>query len=157
MNNLFYLGTTALSEPWLPHYRGFSITLRHGTVGRTPLDEWSARGRDLYLTTNNAHKRKTSMPPVGFEFKIPVSGRPPIHALDRAAFGIGTFEYCVYLRQWCTCSVLLCLFFRTGYRVCVCVRVCVCACVRARAMSSVAHPAVQCLSTFSHKQHDFRK
>jgi len=24
-------------------------TQRHSTVGRTPLDEWSARRRDLYL------------------------------------------------------------------------------------------------------------
>ena len=27
------------------------------TVGRTPLDEWSARRRDLYLTTHNTHNR----------------------------------------------------------------------------------------------------
>ena len=26
------------------------------TVGRTPLDKWSARYRDLYLTTHNTHK-----------------------------------------------------------------------------------------------------
>jgi hypothetical protein len=32
------------------HYRGFTITLRHTTLGRTPLDEWSARRRDLYWT-----------------------------------------------------------------------------------------------------------
>jgi len=31
------------------------------TVGRTPLDEWSARRRDLYLTTHNTHNRQTSM------------------------------------------------------------------------------------------------
>jgi hypothetical protein len=35
---------------------------RHTTLGRTPLDEWAARRRDLYLTTNNNHKRQTSMP-----------------------------------------------------------------------------------------------
>jgi hypothetical protein len=29
---------------------------RHITVGRTPLDEWSARRRDLYLTTLNTDK-----------------------------------------------------------------------------------------------------
>ena len=28
-------------------------TQRRTTVGRTPLDEWSARRRDLYLSTNN--------------------------------------------------------------------------------------------------------
>jgi hypothetical protein len=32
-------------------------TQRRTTVGRTPLDEWSARRRDLYLTTHNTHKR----------------------------------------------------------------------------------------------------
>jgi hypothetical protein len=34
---------------------------RRATVGRTPLDKWSARRRDLYLTTHNTHNRKTSM------------------------------------------------------------------------------------------------
>jgi hypothetical protein len=33
------------------------ITLRHTTIGRTPLDEWSAGRRELYLTTHNTHKR----------------------------------------------------------------------------------------------------
>ena len=37
------------------------------TVGRTPLGEWSARRRDLYLTTHDTHNRQISMPPVGFE------------------------------------------------------------------------------------------
>jgi hypothetical protein len=44
------------------HYRGFIITLRHNTFGRTPLDEWSARRRDLYLTTHNTQNRQASMP-----------------------------------------------------------------------------------------------
>ena len=35
------------------------------TVGRTPLDEWSARRRDLYLTTHDTHNRQISMPPGG--------------------------------------------------------------------------------------------
>ena len=38
-------------------------TQRRSTVGRTPLDEWSARRRDLYLTTHNTHNRQTSIPP----------------------------------------------------------------------------------------------
>jgi len=33
------------------------------TFGRTPLDEWSARRTDLYLTTHNTHNRQISMPP----------------------------------------------------------------------------------------------
>ena len=36
-------------------------TQRHTTVGRTLLDEWSARRRDLYLTTHNTHNRQTSI------------------------------------------------------------------------------------------------
>jgi len=38
-------------------------TQRRAKVGRTPLDEWSVRRRDLYLTTHNSHNRRTSMPP----------------------------------------------------------------------------------------------
>jgi hypothetical protein len=63
-------------------------TQTHTTLGRTPLDEWSARRRDLYLTTHNIHKRQTSMPPAGFEPAIPASERPHTHTLDRAATGI---------------------------------------------------------------------
>ena len=32
-------------------------TQRRIAVGRTPLNEWSARRRDLYLTTHNIHNR----------------------------------------------------------------------------------------------------
>ena len=40
-------------------------TQRRTTFGRTPLDEWSARRRDLYLTAHNTHNRQKSMPPGG--------------------------------------------------------------------------------------------
>jgi len=33
-------------------------TQRRTTVGRTPLDEWSARLRDLHLTTHNTLNRQ---------------------------------------------------------------------------------------------------
>jgi hypothetical protein len=49
---------------------------RHTTLGRTPLDEWSARRRDLYLTTHITHNRQTSMLPVGFEPTISAGERP---------------------------------------------------------------------------------
>jgi len=62
---------------------------RRVTVGRTPLDEWSARRRDLYLTKHNTHNRQTPMPPVGFELTISAGERPQTHALDRAATGTG--------------------------------------------------------------------
>ena len=50
----------------------------HSTVGRTPLDEWSARRRDLYLTTHDTHDRQISMPPVGFEPTISAGERPQV-------------------------------------------------------------------------------
>jgi len=34
-------------------------TQRSITVGRIPLDEWSAHRRDLYLTTHNTHNKHT--------------------------------------------------------------------------------------------------
>ena len=68
-------------------------TRRRTTVGRTPLDEWSARRRDLYLTTHNTHNRQISMPPVGFEPTISVGERPQTYALDRAATGTGDHYY----------------------------------------------------------------
>jgi hypothetical protein len=58
---LFLPWHNPLSGPRSSHFRGFLITLRHTTLGRTPLDEWSARLRDLYLTTHNTHKKQTSM------------------------------------------------------------------------------------------------
>jgi len=51
-------------------------TQRRSTVGRTPLDEWSARSWDLYLTTHDTHNRQISMPPVGFEPTISAGERP---------------------------------------------------------------------------------
>jgi hypothetical protein len=95
-NNYMFVSSPSLSY-LLVHSRcrGFFFifsldhTQTHTTVGRTPLDEGSARRRDLYLTTQTLYKRPTSMPPVGFEATIPASARPQTYALDRAATGIG--------------------------------------------------------------------
>ena len=51
-------------------------TQRRTGFGRTPLDEWSARRRDLYLTTHDTHNRQISMPPVGFKPTISAGERP---------------------------------------------------------------------------------
>jgi len=66
----------------------------HTTLGWTPLYKWSARRRDLYLTTHNTHNRLTSMlpPPVGFEPTVPAIERPQTYALDRAATGTATSD-----------------------------------------------------------------
>jgi len=57
------------------------ITDRHTTLGKTSLDEGSARRRDLYLKTHNIHKRQTSIPTAGFEPAIPVSEKPQTFSL----------------------------------------------------------------------------
>ena len=64
-------------------------TRRRITVGRTLLDEWLVRRRDLYLTTHNTYNRKTSMPTGGFEPTISAGEWPQTYALDRAATGTG--------------------------------------------------------------------
>jgi hypothetical protein len=81
-------GATALSVPRHRQCRRFTITQTHTTLGRTPLEEGSARRRDLYLTTHNTHKRQTSMHPAGLEPTIPASELPQTHALERAVIGI---------------------------------------------------------------------
>ena len=54
---------TLVDHGLLIHEVSIYHTQRSTTVGRTPLDEWSARRRDLYLTTHNTHSRQISMPP----------------------------------------------------------------------------------------------
>jgi hypothetical protein len=91
-------------------------TQRRITTGRTPLDEWSVRRRNLYLTTHNTRKRQTSMTPVRFEPTISAGERQQTYALDRAATGTGIYIYIyIYIYIWimshvesyCLYSVLL--------------------------------------------------
>ena len=76
---------------------------RQTTVGRTPLDEGSARHRDLYLTTHNTHNRQTSMPPVGFEPTVSAGEGRQTYALDRAATGTGCY---VSVVTYCSSSLV---------------------------------------------------
>ena len=57
-------------------------TQRRSTVGRTPVDQWSARRRDLYLTTHDTHNRQISMPTVGFEPTISAGERPQAYSFE---------------------------------------------------------------------------
>jgi len=113
----FFYGAATQRGSWPPHSWGFlEHTQRRTTVGRTPLDEWSARRRDLYLTTHDTHNRQTSMPQVGFEPTISASERPQAYALDRAdkhhlgcviltAF---TLQQCLYARASLLCHMHIC-------------------------------------------------
>jgi len=75
-------------------------TQRRTSVGMTPLDGWSARRRDLYLTTHNNHIRQISMPPVGFEPTISAGERPQTYVLDRAATGTGIYIVLLIKNIW---------------------------------------------------------
>ena len=83
-----------------PHYRGFKMTLRHTTLGRTPLDLSSARIRDLYVTKHNS-QHTDIYAPAGFEPTVPASERPQSHALDRVTTGIGqSLTYGMWEWRW---------------------------------------------------------
>jgi hypothetical protein len=105
---LFSHGVTDPSGPERPPYRGFTITLTHTTLGGNPLDEWSARRRDLYLT----HLRQTDIyaPTDSNPQSQKASGRI-IQALDRAANGIGLkFIYhgqFQFTKLWIVCLMRL--------------------------------------------------
>jgi hypothetical protein len=82
------------------------IILRHASLGKTPLDEWSPRRRSLCRTTHNTQNRQTSLPSAVFEPTVPASDRLQTHALDRKVTGIeccfssyqffGTFRLIVF-------------------------------------------------------------
>jgi len=52
-------------------------------IGMTPLDEWSAWRRGLYLTIHNTHKRQPSTPLADIKPTIPASETPQNHVLSR--------------------------------------------------------------------------
>jgi len=98
-NNIFKIYFTIFFPPWRCDptramaslfLRILDHTQRRITVGRTPLDEWSARRRDLYLTTHNTHNRQISM--LRWDWN-PRSQQT--YALDRAATGTGNVPFTV--------------------------------------------------------------
>ena len=94
-------------------------TQRRSTVGSTPLDEWSARHRDLYLTTHNTHNRQISMPPVGFEPTISAGEQPQTYSLDRATTGTGILQW-----YWIKSPYLFCFIITNLSPLCLSVTVC---------------------------------
>ena len=74
------------------------------TLDSIPLDEGSALRRDLYVSTNNTHKKQTSMPPAVFEPTISASERPRTYPLDPAAPGIGKTQRHQQKRDSAVCN-----------------------------------------------------
>jgi len=75
-------------------------TQRHITVGRAPLDEWSAHHRDFHLVTYNTHKRQTSIPTAGFEPTVSAGEWPQTYALDHTATGTGLTYFRVDIQRY---------------------------------------------------------
>jgi hypothetical protein len=84
----FFDRATAHSGPGPPHYWGFTITFRHTSLGRAPLDESSARWEipNWHHTTLTQHRYPC--PLSGFEPAIPKTDRPHNHPWDKGATGI---------------------------------------------------------------------
>ena len=74
--------------PGPPHYRRFTVTLRHSAL-------WQLDQTQRPLPDNRQHFR----PQAEFEPTISASERPQTHALDRAAIGIGNM-YIYYVRPY---------------------------------------------------------
>jgi hypothetical protein len=72
----FFLWFVSPGGPRLLFCRGFTITLRDATLGRTALDKWSARGWDHYLTTHSTHNRQIFTPPGGIRTRNPSKPAP---------------------------------------------------------------------------------
>ena len=83
----FFLSQSSLFLPNQVRCRGlFFHVITHShttTVGKTPLDEGSARP----LPDNTQHSQQTSVPPAGFQPAIPAGDWLQTHALDRSATG----------------------------------------------------------------------
>ena len=66
LDRLFWRDSPPHPTPQWARASSFTRFLDHTqrciTVGRTPLDEWSARRRDLYLTTHNTHTDRHPCP-----------------------------------------------------------------------------------------------
>jgi hypothetical protein len=68
-----FQGANVPSWPGLPQYWGFTITHRNHILGKSPLDEWSARRRNVYLTNTQHSQEKNIIPPEGFEPTVPAN------------------------------------------------------------------------------------
>ena len=76
-------GATTPIGPGPPHYRGFTITPRHTTLGRTPLDDWlSPKLKTLLDNIQQAEETDR------FEPAIPASERPQTHVLTALPAGL---------------------------------------------------------------------
>jgi len=81
-NHSFFYGSTALVALSLLIFRDYEITPSYTHHIQTPLDEWSARRRDLCTG------QRTKLKPA-----IPEGEQPRTDALDLTATGIDFFNF----------------------------------------------------------------
>jgi len=104
LHHYFYL--SLVSEAVVGcHFVFLDRTQLHTTVGRTPLDEWVARRRDLYLTTHNTHNRQASVPPGGIRTHNLSRRAAADIRLDRAAIGTGGCHPLTMTNQPANCNL----------------------------------------------------
>jgi hypothetical protein len=96
---IYFVSCFGLPLGHVLHFRGFAITLRRTTIGRTLLDDWSAYRSGLYLTIHT-YRREIYMPPVGFEPTIPGSERPKTQVLDRTDTEFVTCQFYFSCKFW---------------------------------------------------------
>ena len=109
---LFDFGATVLQ--WAiasPFTRSLDHTW-HTTVGRTPLDEWSAPRRDIYLTTPNTHNRQTAMSPGGIRTHNPSKRAAaelrlrPRGRWDRRDVSVAVIKYSSFTLYFTICVII---------------------------------------------------
>ena len=74
-----------------------TVAPQHTTLGRTPLDEWSAQSRGLYLTTHNTHIKDNCAP---WQDSNPQYQRLQNHVIDRAATDNGELYRVIFCPHW---------------------------------------------------------
>jgi len=101
---IFLIWHNSPSSPsqWARAFSFLRLTQLRTIVGRAPLDEWSARRRDLNLTTHNIRNKH---PCPRWHSNPQLSRRA---ALDRAATGIGTASLTFTNSTFCPHSVFMC-------------------------------------------------
>jgi hypothetical protein len=88
--------------------RILEVSQSHPTALDTSLNEWSARHRDLCVTTHNSHNRQTFMRPAGLDPTTSPGERPQTHILDHAA-----------TRLTCLCVCVISLLNSFGKALCI--------------------------------------
>jgi len=113
----FFHGPTAPSGA--PHSLGFAITLKPNTLGRTSMEEWSAKHGELYLKTHNTDKRQDIRVPGEIRTRSPskrVAADPRIRTS-------GHWERLIHYHRRsfpisCWCQAVSCVLYQPSCCIC---------------------------------------